>query len=248
MQSNGSARLHIGIIMDGNGRWAAARGLPRTRGHEAGVKAIHRTLEAARDLDIGTLTLYAFSIDNWKRPGPEVAALMGLLRRYIEAELERLVESGVRLTVIGRRDRLPAGLADRIAHAEGRTAGGCRMHLRIAVDYSSRDAILAAARRLAEAGEISRNAFSRLIAGDTDTPDVDLLIRTSGEQRLSDFLLWESAYAELHFTGTLWPDFGERDLRAAVEAFSRRNRRFGGLPAARAEENEVAGLEKAHVA
>ena len=130
--------------------------------------------------------------------------------------------------MIGRRDRLPAGLAERIARAEERTAQGRRLHLRIAVDYSSRDAILAAASRLAEAGEVDRGAFSRLIAGDTDTPDVDLLIRTSGEQRLSDFLLWESAYAELHFTQTLWPDFGESDLRAAVEAFSRRNRRFGG--------------------
>ncbi len=233
MQSNDAGRLHIGIIMDGNGRWAAARGLPRKRGHEAGVKAIRRTLEAARNHDIGTLTLYAFSSDNWKRPKPEIAALMGLLRRYVETEADRLVENGVRLTVIGRRDRLPGGLADSISRAEERTAAGRRLHLRIAVDYSSRDAILAAASRLAKDGAVDRGTFGRLLAGDTDTPDVDLLIRTSGEQRLSDFLLWESAYAELHFTQTLWPDFGEDDLGAAVEAFARRNRRFGGLSPAR---------------
>lgn len=248
MQSTENRRLHIGIIMDGNGRWATARGLPRQRGHEAGVKAIHRTLEAARNFDIGTLTLYAFSSDNWKRPGPEVAALMGLLRRYIETELDRLVENGVRLTVIGRRDRLPAGLAERIARAEEKTASGRRLHLRVAVDYSSRDAILSAASRLAQAGEVDRRAFSRLIAGDTETPDVDLLIRTSGEQRLSDFLLWESAYAELHFTQTLWPDFGESDLGAAIDAFSRRNRRFGGLTDGQPAEDEGTELEPAQVA
>ena len=229
MQSNRNGKLHVGIIMDGNGRWAQHRGLPRQAGHEAGVKAIRRTLEAAQDFDIGTLTLYAFSSDNWKRPRPEVAALMGLLRRYVETEAERLVQNGVRLTVIGRRDRLPRGLADKIAGAEDRTSTGQRIHLRIAVDYSSRDAILDAAQRLANCPDISRASFSRLIAGDTETPDVDLLIRTSGEQRLSDFMLWEIAYAELWFTDTLWPDFGQKDLEAALGAFCGRTRRFGGL-------------------
>ncbi len=229
MQSPRNGRLHIGIIMDGNGRWATRRGLRRQRGHEAGVKAIRRTLEAARSFDIGTLTLYAFSSDNWKRPRPEVSALMGLLRRYVETEAASLVDNGVRLTVIGRRDRLPAGIADSIGRAEASTAAGEDLHLRIAVDYSSRDAILDAARRLALGADISRDAFTRLIAGDTATPDVDLLIRTSGEQRLSDFLLWEAAYAELHFTETLWPDFDAGDLAVALEAYARRTRRFGGL-------------------
>jgi undecaprenyl diphosphate synthase len=231
MQSTLSSKLHVAIIMDGNGRWAAARGLPRTAGHEAGVKAIRRTIEAAPDQGIGTVTLYAFSCDNWQRPPAEVSALMGLLRAYLRKETARLGRSGIRLTVIGRRDRLPNGIAAAIARAEEATAGGDKLHLRIAVDYSARNAILEAAARAAGPDDLSRDGFSRLITGDPGLRDVDLLIRTSGEKRLSDFLLWESAYAELYFTERLWPDFGETDLAGAVEDFRRRDRRFGGLTA-----------------
>ncbi|MGO9486572.1 MAG: di-trans,poly-cis-decaprenylcistransferase [Rhodomicrobium sp.] len=230
MQSSFSSKLHAGIIMDGNGRWAAARGLPRQAGHEAGVKAIRRTIEAAPGLGVGTLTLYAFSCDNWRRPEAEVAALMSLLRLYLRQETARLVRSGVRLTVIGRRDRLPDGLAAAIGRAEKATASGAKLHLRIAVDYSAREAILSAAARIAGPADLTREGFAHLITGEADLRDVDLLIRTSGEQRLSDFLLWESAYAELYFTERLWPDFGADDLAAALENFRRRERRFGGLP------------------
>ena len=220
--------LHVAIIMDGNGRWAARRGLPRTAGHRAGADAVRRVVEAAPTLGITTLTLFAFSSDNWRRPRDEVGALMSLLRRYLQAELARLLDNDVRLTVIGRRDRLPDGLANAIADAERRSAAGTRLHLRIAIDYSARDAIaqVAAAWRLERPP--SREEFSRLLAGDAHH-DVDLLIRTSGEKRLSDFLLWEAAYAELCFLDTLWPDFGADDLRAALADFHGRERRFGAL-------------------
>ena len=217
--------LHAAIIMDGNGRWARARGLPRGAGHRAGVKAIQQVAEAAPALGIGTLTLYAFSSDNWRRPAEEVGGLMRLLRAYLRGETERLARSGTRLTVIGRRDRLPAGIPEAIARAEAATEAGDRLNLRIAVDYSSRDAILAAASRLGPEG-LSRDAMSEALCG---PGDVDLLIRTGGEKRLSDFLLWEAAYAELHFTERMWPDFGAADLAAAVADFSARDRRFGGL-------------------
>jgi undecaprenyl diphosphate synthase len=222
-------RLHVGIIMDGNGRWAARRGLSRLRGHEAGVEAIRRTVEAAPDQGVGTLTLYAFSSDNWRRPKTEVSALMSLLRFYLASEVESLVRNGVRLNVIGRRDRLPAGIADAIGRAEAATADGDVLHLRIAVDYSARDAILDAAAKAAAAGALTREKFSDLVTGEKGLRDVDLVIRTSGEQRLSDFLLWESAYAELHFTEKMWPDFGEEELAAALTSFHGRERRFGGL-------------------
>ncbi|MGY2051172.1 di-trans,poly-cis-decaprenylcistransferase [Methylobacterium sp. JK268] len=216
--------LHVAVIMDGNGRWATARGLPRTAGHRAGVEAIRRVAEAAPDLGVGTLTLFAFSADNWRRPTAEVAALMGLLRRYLRHETARLARTGTRLSVIGRRDRLPGGLPDALARAEAATAGGDRLHLRIAVDYSARDAILAAA----AAGPCEgREAFGRRLGG--GAPDVDLMIRSGGEKRLSDFLLWECAYAELHFSDRMWPDFGPEDLAAALGEFARRERRFGGL-------------------
>jgi undecaprenyl diphosphate synthase len=231
MQSSLLHKLHIGIIMDGNGRWATARGLPRKAGHEAGVKAIRRVIEAAPDMGAGTLTLYAFSSDNWRRPKPEIDALMGLLRAYLRRETQRLAKNGVRLTVIGRRDRLPDGLAGAIAHAEEETAAGTRLHLRIAVDYSAREAILRAAAKAAGPEDLTSEGFSRLVTGEAGLPSVDLLIRTSGEQRLSDFLLWESAYAELHFTQRLWPDFGAADLAAALDSFRHRERRYGGLPA-----------------
>jgi undecaprenyl diphosphate synthase len=220
--------LHVAIIMDGNGRWAARRSLPRTAGHRAGADAVRRAVEAAPALGITTLTLFAFSSDNWRRPRDEVGALMSLLRRYLQAELARLIDNDVRLTMIGRRDRLPDGLANAIADAERRSAAGTRLHLRIAIDYSARGAIASAAAAWRLERPPSREEFSRLLAGDAHH-DVDLLIRTSGEKRLSDFLLWEAAYAELCFLDVLWPDFGADDLRAALADFRRRERRFGGL-------------------
>ncbi len=234
MQSNFSSKLHpcklhVGIIMDGNGRWATRQGLSRLRGHEAGVEAIRRVVEGAPRQGIGTLTLYAFSSDNWRRPRAEVAALMGLLRGYLSKEVASLVRSGVRLNVIGRRDRLPDGLAQAIERAENATADGDMLHLRVAIDYSARDAILNAAAQVAGLDELTRASFARLITGQPGLRDVDLVIRTSGEKRLSDFLLWESAYAELHFTERMWPDFGAEDLAEALASFARRERRFGGL-------------------
>ena len=231
MQSNLSAKLHVGVIMDGNGRWATRRGLSRLRGHEAGVEAIRRAVEAAPEQGVGTLTLYAFSTDNWRRPRAEVAGLMSLLRFYLAHEVQSLIKNGVRLNLIGRRDRLPEGIADAIARGEAATAKGEVLHLRIAVDYSARDAILNAAVKLAGMVAPTRELFSQLVTGEAGLRDVDLIIRTSGEKRLSDFLLWEGAYAELHFTERMWPDFDASDLAEALAAFRRRERRFGGLQA-----------------
>ena len=234
------AGLHVAIIMDGNGRWALSRGRARMAGHEAGAAAVRRTVEAAPDLGIGILTLFAFSSDNWKRPPEEVGSLMRLLRRFLAREAARCAERGVRIAVMGRRDRLPAGVVRAIEAAEAATAGAGRFLLRLAVDYSARDAILAAARRVNGHGaDLSREAFARLLgeahgrAGADPLPDVDLLVRTGGEQRLSDFLLWECAYAELVFTGRMWPDFGAGDLAAAVAEFHARERRFGTVGTAR---------------
>jgi undecaprenyl diphosphate synthase len=232
MQSYLPCRLNVGIIMDGNGRWATRQGLSRARGHEAGVEAVRRVAEAAPAQNIGTLTLYAFSSDNWRRPASEVAALMALFRLYLASETPRMVADGTRLTLIGRRDRLPPELVAEIARAEAVTADGEALHLRIAVDYSGRDAILRAAGEIAGAHHLTRDGFARLVTGERVPRDVDLLIRTGGEQRLSDFLLWESAYAELYFTERMWPEFGADDLGEALAAFRRRERRFGGLPAA----------------
>ena len=232
MQSNLSRkpeRLHVGIVMDGNGRWATRRGLPRLAGHEAGVEAIRRVMEAAPEQGVGTLTLYAFSSDNWRRPQAEVTGLMALLRRYLRNETKNLARNDVRLTVIGRRDRLPEGLAEEIGFAETFTARCGTLHMRIAIDYSARDAILQAAARSAGAHELTRENFAQLVTGETALRDVDLVIRTSGEKRLSDFLLWESAYAELHFTDVMWPDFGADALADALASFAGRERRFGGL-------------------
>lgn len=223
------AKLHVGIIMDGNGRWATRRGLSRLRGHEAGVEAIRRVVEAAPDQGVGTLTLYAFSTDNWRRPRAEVVGLMALLRFYLANEVESLVKNGVRLTVIGRRDRLPDGIADAMARAEAATAKGKVLHVRVAVDYSAREAILNAATKLSGISEPTRGLFSQLVTGEPGLRDVDLIIRTSGEKRLSDFLLWEGAYAELHFTERMWPEFNAEDLAEALASFRRRERRFGGL-------------------
>ena len=221
-------RLHVGIIMDGNGRWATRRGLSRLRGHEVGVEAIRRVVEAAPEQGVGTLTLYAFSSDNWRRPKAEVSALMALLKFYLANEIESLVRNGVRLTVIGRRDRIPEGIAA-ITRAEAATVNGDTLHLRIAIDYSARDAILNAAARVVGVGHLTREIFAELITGERNLRDVDLIIRTSGEKRLSDFLLWEGAYAELHFTERMWPEFEAEDLAQALGAFHRRERRFGGL-------------------
>jgi undecaprenyl diphosphate synthase len=217
--------------MDGNGRWATGRGLPRSAGHHAGIHAVRRVVEAAPGLGVGALTLYAFSSDNWRRPAKEVAMLMALLREYLQAEIRQLVANGVRLTVIGRRDRLPVGLSNEIAKAERASVFGGRLNLQIAIDYSSRDAIACTAARLLGGYHATPAAFGRLLAwpGSKGSTDVDLLIRSGGEKRLSDFLLWESAYAELCFVNTPWPDFSADDLRAAIADFDSRERRFGGL-------------------
>ena len=229
-------KLHVGVIMDGNGRWATRQGLPRVFGHEAGIKTVRRIVEAAPEQGIGTLTLYAFSSDNWRRPEPEVAALMVLLRTYLDDETEDLIRQGVELSVIGRRDRLPDGLPEAIAASEDATMGGDALRLRIAIDYSGRDAILRAAGEAAQAGALTRTDFARLVTGEREPRDVDLIIRTGGEKRLSDFLLWESAYAELHFTERMWPEFDEADLTLALASFRARERRFGGLQALKAEQ------------
>jgi undecaprenyl diphosphate synthase len=229
MQSTLPNLIHVAIIMDGNGRWAAQRGLPRPAGHRAGAAAVRRVVEAAPDLGIRTLTLFAFSSDNWRRPPGEVQALMLLLRQHLQTETPRLIENGTRLTVIGRRDRLPGSLRAEIARTELASAAGARLHLRLAIDYSARDAIVAAAADSGSAA-LSRESVARRLSRDGgNAGDVDLLIRSGGEKRLSDFLLWESAYAELRFVETLWPDFGAAELEAAVADFHSRERRFGGL-------------------
>ena len=208
--------------MDGNGRWANARGLPRVAGHRVGVEAVRRAVEAAPGLGIKVLTLYAFSADNWRRPPREVSALMSLLGHYLTQETTRCIANGVRLETIGRRDRLPASVVRMIEEAERKTAAGTKLRLRLAIDYSARQAILEAALRKC-AAKIPKSGPKLL------GPDVDLLIRTSGEQRLSDFLLWESAYAEIVFTSRMWPEFGPDDLAGAVAEFLRRDRRFGAV-------------------
>jgi undecaprenyl diphosphate synthase len=228
--------MHVAIIMDGNGRWATQRAMPRVAGHRVGVDVVRKIVEAAPSLGIGTLTLYAFSSDNWRRPAAEVSTLMRLFRSRLVSEVPRLLANNVRLTAIGRRDRLPLALGDALADAEEATAGGSTLHLRLAIDYSARDEILRAAQRLAAAaGEVTREEFGRALGGEHDArpaADVDLVIRTGGERRLSDFLLWECAYAELYFTDLMWPEFGPKDLEEAVEYFQKRDRRFGALSAA----------------
>lgn len=234
--------VHVAIIMDGNGRWATARGQLRTAGHIAGARTVRKIVEAAPDCGIGALTLYAFSADNWRRPSREVALLMRLFRRYLVSEVARCVTNGVRMRIIGRRDRIPAELLRAITNAENATRQGRTLDLRIAVDYSARDAIIRAAQHAAvpgaSDGPLERDTFSALLSrvdhGVGESRDVDLLIRTGGEQRLSDFLLWECAYAELYFTRRMWPEFGPSDLREAVEEFQARERRFGAVPEAAA--------------
>ena len=220
-----SSSCHVAVVMDGNGRWAARRGLPRTAGHHAGARAVRPIVEAAPRLGVTMLTLYALSSDNLSRPPREVAALLRLLADYLGREAPRLAERGVRLQVVGRRDRLPARLLAAIDEAERRTAGGRALHLRIAVDYSARGEIRRALADAPADGQFPLDAW----------PDVDLVVRAGGERRLSDFLLWECAYAELWFSDRLWPDFTPRDLEEAMAEYRRRDRRFGlvsGVPAA----------------
>jgi undecaprenyl diphosphate synthase len=220
--------LHVGIIMDGNGRWATKRGIPRSAGHRAGLKALRRVVDAASGLGVGTLTVYAFSSDNWRRPAPEVSALMILLGYYLRQEVPKLVDKGIRLTAIGRRDRFGSDIQAALEQAEQQTAAGQTLHLRLALDYCSRDAIVSAANELATE-TITRENLNRRLAGNEEVPSLDLLVRTGGEQRLSDFLLWEAAYAELYFTKCLWPDFDADDLALALVDYFGRERRFGGL-------------------
>jgi undecaprenyl diphosphate synthase len=225
---------HLGIIMDGNRRWAARRGLPASLGHRTGIAAARTVIEGLRRRHIPFVTLYAFSSDNWRRSAEEVGAIFALLDGYLSDEIDTLVQQGVRVQVIGRRDRLPARTRRLVELAESRTAQGDAMQLRLAVDYSSRDSIVAAAQAWAERGDsdkLDRDGFAALLGAATRSapvPDIDLMIRTSGEQRLSDFCLWECAYAELYFCEVLWPDFGEQELAVALDAYAVRQRTFGG--------------------
>ena len=222
---------HVAIIMDGNGRWATRRGLERSLGHRTGARAVRKVVEAAVERGTAVLTLYAFSADNWRRPRREVAALMRLFERYLMTETANCVAFGVRVNVIGRRDRLNRSLLEAIEHVERCTQAGQGTHLRLAVDYSARAAILSTARQLERGHAVEAADFlarmNRTIHSRPPAPPVDLLIRTGGERRLSDFLLWECAYAELFFSDRLWPEFDDSDFDAALDAFARRDRRFG---------------------
>ena len=221
----------VAVIMDGNGRWARRRGLPVAAGHRAGTKALRRTVEAAIDLGVHDLTVYAFSTENWSRPADEVEALMEIFGETIERELPDLTEQGVRVRFIGRRDRAPAGLRARMEALEDRTELNTKLNLWIAFDYGGRAELVEATRRLVESGVEAREIDENVIAANLhapELPDPDLLIRTSGELRISNFLLWQLAYAELVFVDTLWPDFGARELRAALAEYAQRRRRFGG--------------------
>ena len=231
--------MHVAIIMDGNGRWAARCGLPRTAGHRAGAKAVNLVVEAAARNTIDTLSLYAFSSDNWNRPPGEVRALFALLRHYLLSQTRRCLEQSIRISIIGRRDRLDSKLLKVIQHSERATAGCTGMQLRIAVDYSSQHSVIEAAKSMALQGPVDPDRFvSHLAAVDHSAQPalaVDLLIRTGGEKRLSDFLLFECAYAELYFTDCFWPDFDASAFKQALQEFARRARRFGRLPPAELE-------------
>jgi len=234
----GSVPQHVGIIMDGNGRWATARGLPRALGHKAGAEAARRVIEAAGDAGIGWLTLFAFSSENWRRPADEVQDLTLLMRHYLNTEVARLVREGVRLRVIGERERFGPDLVRAIDAAEKATAGGTRLNLNVALSYGGRAEIAAAAREIARraaAGtldpeSVEEGMFGGFL-GSAGMPDADLIIRTSGEQRISNFLLWQSAYAEFVFQDVLWPDYAAEHLDAAIAEFARRDRRFGARAA-----------------
>lgn len=225
---------HIGIIMDGNGRWAEARGLPRTIGHRKGIEAVRAIVQAAPDLGIPYLTLYGFSLENWSRPILEINELMGLLRHYLRSELAELHKNGVRLRTIGNLSRLPEDIRALVHNAEATTQGNNRLNLTIALSYGGRQEIVMAAQRLAKAvaaGQLSPDAIDEATIeaalSTADLPDPDLIIRTSGEKRISNFLLWQSAYAEMVFVDTLWPEFGREELKAAIREYQQRERRYG---------------------
>ena len=228
---------HVAIIMDGNGRWAASRRLPKIAGHREGGRAVRRAIEAAIESGVTWLTIYAFSSENWRRPAGEVLDLTGLLRQYLKNELAELKSNGVRLRVIGDRSRFDADIQRDLASAEAETAANSRLNLTVALSYGGRDEIVGAARKLAEAvrdgsldpAQIDERRFAGGL-GTAGMPDPDLLIRTSGEQRLSNFLLWQSAYAELVFLDVLWPDFAAEHFAAALAEYARRERRFGARP------------------
>jgi undecaprenyl diphosphate synthase len=225
--------MHIALIMDGNGRWASRRNLPRTAGHRAGAKAVNTIVETAVQRDIDTLTLYAFSSANWNRPRAEVSALFTLFRRYLLGQTQRCLAHSIRLNVIGRRDRLQPGLREVIERSEQATAHCSKMCLRIAVDYSAQRSLVEACRGTASQASIDRVRFAERLA-EVDhcvvpVGEVDLLIRTGGEKRLSDFLLWECAYAELYFVDCLWPDFDAHAFDQAIQEYGRRDRRFGRI-------------------
>ncbi len=227
---------HVAIIMDGNGRWARARGRPRAFGHREGVEAVRRTVRAAGDLGLEWLTLFGFSTENWRRPASEVADLMDLLRRYVDADLDKLITDGVRIRVIGGREKLSQDLIDIIERAEERTRANARFNLTIAFNYGGRGEIVRAAQRLAAEVAEGRLAPEDIddarVAQALDTagaPDPDLVIRTSGEKRISNFLLWQAAYAEFVFLDVLWPDFAKADLEAAIATYMGRERRYGGV-------------------
>nr|WP_070959700.1 isoprenyl transferase [Hyphomonas sp. Mor2] len=227
---------HIAIIMDGNGRWAKARNLPRAVGHERGVEALRRTVEAAQEVGLKTLTVYSFSTENWRRPVSEVNALFGLLKSYVKRDLERLAREGVRVRILGTRKGLPADIHELVDRAEARTADNTEFNLCIAFNYGGREEILRAVGQAAQAiadgklssAELSEEAFSSFL-DTSNVSDPDLIIRTSGEYRLSNFLIWQAAYSELVFMDVLWPDFGKAHLVEAIETFQKRERRFGGL-------------------
>jgi undecaprenyl diphosphate synthase len=229
--------MHIAIIMDGNGRWALRQRRPRTLGHRAGADAVNRVVEAAARRRVGTLTLYAFSAANWQRPLDEVSGLFALFRHHLQTQTRRCLEQSIRINVIGRRDRLSAELLDLIERSERATAHCTGMCLRIAVDYSAQHSLIEVCRRLRSEDGIDRSRFAETLAAvdhvALPAPEVDLLIRTGGEKRLSDFLLWECAYAELHFVDCLWPDFDERTFDEALQEYARRDRRFGAIDASR---------------
>jgi undecaprenyl diphosphate synthase len=232
----GAAPRHVAIIMDGNGRWAKARGAVRTQGHSAGVEALRRTVEAAGDLKLPYLTVFGFSTENWTRPKEEVAALLELLRIYVGRDLERLVRDGVKVRIIGERLSLAPDLRAIIERAEERTAANSNLHLTIAFNYGAQDEIVRAVHRVADdvaAGRLApADVTAETFAQRLDTaglPPLDLLVRTSGERRLSNFMLWQAAYAELVFLDDLWPDFGRAQLERAINDFCRRDRRFGGV-------------------
>jgi undecaprenyl diphosphate synthase len=230
--------VHVGVIMDGNGRWAAARGLPRALGHKAGAEAARRIVQAAGEAGIGWLTLFAFSSENWRRPAEEVRDLTALMRHYLATEVAKLVKEGVRLRIIGERERFGPELTRAIAQAEAATAAGTRLNLNVALSYGGRAEIASAAKAIARrvaAGELDPERIDEAMFGNylgtSGMPDPDLIIRTSGEQRISNFLLWQAAYAEFVFQDVLWPDYGAEQLQAAIGEFARRERRFGARAA-----------------